>query len=111
MSWSADVPFPAEDMSKCRGCDRPIGWIRWTDENNVERPHPVEVKGWHGEPCPHGAAGSKKGFTLDGERLSVREGQPGLFAPGWIVVFESHFGKCPKAADFRRGTQNGSGQR
>ena len=106
MPWSAEVPFPAEDISRCRGRDAKIGWIHGEDE----KAHPVEIKGWHGVPCAEGTPGSVRGRTLDGEYVAVREPRPpraGLFGDEpdkelRAVVFQSHFVACPKRDRFYR---------
>lgn len=99
MSFDASVPFPAEDMSPCRGCGKPIGWVR--GPNPADRPHPVDPKGWHGEPCAEGTPGSVHGRTLDGDHQSVRAFDGGhLFAPEGVVVFRSHFATCPDREKF-----------
>jgi hypothetical protein len=110
MTWKADVPFPAEDTSHCRGCDALIGWIRKEDGGA----HPVEVKGWEGVGCAEGFPGSHKGRTLDGDILAVREpdpdGAPSLFGDratrDLCVVFESHFVHCPKRDRFYASARN-----
>lgn len=102
MPWTPDVPIPAELLGKCRGCDAPIGWIR-RQLGDETKPHPVEVRGWHGAPTYEGAPGSHTGYTLDGDRMAVREVEPDLFNQTGYVVFVSHFAACPKHEDFRRG--------
>lgn len=104
MPWTADVPFPAEDLGKCRGCGATIGWVRREDPTTGEkRAHPVDPKGWHGAPCGEATPGAKKGYTTDGDRAAVipfPEGQ--LFPPTGTVVFTSHFVTCPDAERFRQ---------
>lgn len=110
MTWKADIPFPAEDMGSCRGCDAKIGWVRGADE----RPHPVEARGWEGVPCAEGTPGSHKGRTLDGDVLAVREPAPAaatLFGSETAtrdvaVVWESHFVHCPKRDRFYASARN-----
>ena len=108
-AWKADIPFPAEDLGTCRGCDARIGWVRSEDD----RPHPVEARGWEGVPCAEGWPGSRKGRTLDGDVLTVREPDPvgpSLFddrsMKNLAVVFESHFKHCPNADRFFASTRN-----
>lgn len=97
MSWAADVPFPAEDLGRCRGCDAPIGWV--TTERG--KPHPVEAKGWAGialsVPGP-----AKVGYTITGRFQRVAEPSAETPKSAIVVVFESHFYACPKADRFRR---------
>lgn len=110
MPWTADVPFPAEDLAKCRGCGQTIGWIQREDKNTGERrPHPVDPKGWHGAPCGESTLGAKRGYTTDGDRASViafPDGQ--LFAPTGVAVFTSHFVTCPERANFYKSNQQGA---
>lgn len=103
MPWVATVPFPAEDLGKCRGCGATIGWVQKVDEQtNTTRPHPVDPKGWLGKKCAHGAALSKKGLDLDGYQISVCPfPEDTLFRDGEGVCFTSHFATCPEASRFR----------
>lgn len=109
MTWKNDIPFPAENMSKCRGCGTPIGWVRVYDEEKGDtRAHPVEARGWAGLSCGQHAAGSHKGFTRDGDRAAVSDPGPASLFPvkDLDVVFESHFGHCPMADRFRQAARN-----
>lgn len=105
--WKADVPFPAENMTRCRGCGTPIGFVRHEDEETgQEKAHPVEVLGWEGVESGAMAPKCRRGFTADGRRTAVVEARrDGLFdnTKGRIAVFESHFPKCPERAQFYGG--------
>lgn len=109
MPWEPTVPFPAEDLSACRGCNAPIGWIRRQDEESGgTKAHPVDPKGWAGMPCGESTPGAKKGYTLDGDRAAVCEPPAmGLFATKDLdVVFTSHFATCPKRDRFYANARN-----
>lgn len=103
-AWEATVPFPAEDLGKCRGCGATIGWIQRVDEQtNTTKPHPVDPKGWHGQRCSHGAALSKKGYDRDGYEVSVCPfPEDTLFRDREADCFTSHFSTCPDAERFRQ---------
>lgn len=104
-TWKADVPFPAEDLGTCSGCDAPIGWIERQDNG---RRHPVEARGWAGVPPRPQPAGfsleapsrPKQGYTLDG--AMVRCVEPAEGERPTVVLFETHFAFCPKRDRFRR---------
>ena len=102
MTWAADVPFPAEDLGKCRGCGATIGWVRKLDEATGERKaHPVEPKGWHGQACGSGCAGAVRGYDRDGDPGACRPfGAAALFPEPGVVIFESHFKRCPEASKY-----------
>lgn len=106
MSWAADVPFPAEDLGKCRGCGATIGWLAREPEERgaLRRPHPVEPKGWAGVRVTTATAGPvRAGYTLAGPHARVVEPPAGaLVPPELVVVFESHFAFCPHAKRFDR---------
>ena len=105
MTWEASVPFPAEDLGKCRGCGAVIGWIQRVDEQAQKtHPHPVEAKGWRGEKCaprPPVEKKGRKGLDLDGYAISVRSfPEDTMFRDKEGVVFTSHFATCPERARF-----------
>lgn len=110
MTWAAGVPFPAEDLSTCKGCPARIGWIDRPTKNPGDRPrrHPVEAKGWAGVPLSVPGP-AKVGYTRSGEYARVVEPLPGVPARDLVVVFESHFAFCPKAKQF--GTRPPGGAR
>ena len=99
MSWEATVPFPAEDMGKCRGCKATIGWVKKQLDDGSVKPHPVEVRGWHGISVPLSRPVGHKGLTLAGEEVRVEE-PAGLFNQADTVCFESHFTHCEERARF-----------
>lgn len=104
MPWVATVPFPEKGRGKCRGCGATVGWVQRIDEKtNLSRPHPVDLMGWHGQSCAHGAALSKKGLDVDGYETSVCPfPEDTLFRDREVVVFTSHFNTCPDAERFRQ---------
>lgn len=109
MPWTADVPFPAEDLSKCRGCGATIGWVRHYDEaTGRDKPHPVDPRGWAGIPCGPNTLGAVRGYTRGGDKSAVTAPPVGtLFATRDLdVVFPSHFGTCPKRDRFYANARN-----
>ena len=102
MTWSPDVPFPAEDLGTCRGCGATIGWVQRESDDGPPRPHPVDPRGWHGQPCGEHVPACKKGYTADGFRAAVIEFPPSMFPQKGDVVFTSHFSTCPKRERFFR---------
>lgn len=99
MPWTPDVPFPAENLSRCRGCDQVIGWIRKAED---DRPHSVQPRGWAGREVFESAPGQRLGYTREGSLARVVEPPRGMKYSEMTVVFESHFAMCPKADHYRR---------
>lgn len=104
--WGPSVPFPAEDLGECRGCGASIGWIRRADDG---RAHPVEALGIDGAPVPAVYTGPRprSGWTLEGAHARVVRPPADLPRAGRVVIFESHFGLCPKASRFGRRSTKG----
>ena len=105
MPWSADVPFPAEDIGKCRGCDAPIGWLEVDKKDGTRSRTPVEVKGWAGVPVDHATKSMayKRGYTHGGKLQAILDPESVFGLMGdHVVIFETHFAFCPKRKVFER---------
>lgn len=91
MTFEPHVPFPAESMKDCRYCGQKIGMVQ-----TLNGWRPVEPKGFHGIRVTFGVPRSVDpvGFTLKGQRVTVREAEPEEKYTDLVTVFPMH--ECKK---------------